>query len=103
MERREFQLKYKGNRCVSCGESVAESFRRYGTFHRLFHFNHIDPSKKDSEYDNVIRQNVSTKQLDEPKETAREFARLAYPHDFEDRAKQQKKRESVHEVCQGTR
>src|SRR5437899_2329092 len=65
MEVRELQLKYKGNRCAHCGMSVADSLERYGTFHRMYHFNHIDPAKKADDYENLIRRNISTEQLDE--------------------------------------
>jgi hypothetical protein len=62
---REIQLLYKGNKCAYCGMSVLESLQRYGTFHRMYQFNHVDPSKKHPDYDNLIRRNISTEQLDE--------------------------------------
>lgn len=62
---RELQLKYKGNRCAHCGLSVVESLERFGTFHRMYHFNHVDPSKKADDYENLIRRNITTEQLDE--------------------------------------
>jgi hypothetical protein len=31
----------------------------------MFQFNHIDPKKKDNDYENLIRREISTKQLDE--------------------------------------
>lgn len=59
-------LKYKGNRCRACGVGVAELVERYGTFKRLFEFNHADPSQKHPNYYNLIRRRViSTEQLDE--------------------------------------
>lgn len=57
--------KYKGNMCTSCGKSVQEMLERYGTFCRLFDLHHVEPSKKDDNYNNLIRQKLSTKQLDE--------------------------------------
>lgn len=62
---REIQLLYKGNKCAYCGMSVLESLQRYGTFHRMYQFNHIDPSKKHPDYDNLIRRSISNEQLDE--------------------------------------
>lgn len=59
-------LKYKGNRCSACGKGVVEMVEEYGRFQRLFEFNHVDPSLKDPNYDNLIRRRViSTEQLDE--------------------------------------
>lgn len=65
MGHRELLLRYKGFCCAHCGQSVADSLERFGTFHRLYHFNHIDPVKKHPDYDNLIRRNISTEQLDE--------------------------------------
>lgn len=63
---REVLLRYKGNRCRACGLGVAEMVEQYGTFKRLFEFNHVDPSQKHPDYDNLIRRSViSTEQLDE--------------------------------------
>ena len=38
---------------------------RFGTFNRMFELHHIDPKKKASDYDNLIKQQLSTLQLDE--------------------------------------
>lgn len=57
--------RYKGNRCTSCGMSVQEIVERYGTFHRMFEFHHINPEKKAKNYKNIIRQNISSGQLEE--------------------------------------
>lgn len=57
--------KYKGNRCASCGESVENMVKRYGTFNRMIEFNHIDPKSKHKDYDNLIRRVISTEQIDE--------------------------------------
>src|SRR5262245_61154774 len=57
--------RYKGDRCVHCGLTVQEMIDRYGTFNRMFQLNHVDPAKKDKEYDNLIRREISTDQLDE--------------------------------------
>ena len=63
---RELLLQYKGNRCRACGLGVAEMVEQYGTFKRLFEFNHVDPSKKHPDYDNLIRRSVlSTEQINE--------------------------------------
>ncbi|WP_133470545.1 HNH endonuclease [Paraglaciecola marina] len=62
---KEQQYKYKGNRCSICGMTVQEMVSRYGTFSRMFELHHIDPDKKDSNYNNLIKQNLSAKQLDE--------------------------------------
>lgn len=38
---------------------------RWGTFNTMFEFNHVDPTKKHPEYDNLIRREISSDQLDE--------------------------------------
>jgi hypothetical protein len=38
---------------------------RYGTFDRMFEFNHVVPEEKHPKYDNLIRRVISTEQLDE--------------------------------------
>jgi hypothetical protein len=57
--------KYKGDCCAQCGKSVEEILEQFGQFERVFEFNHIDPSNKDPDYDNLIRRVISTKQLHE--------------------------------------
>ena len=57
--------KYKGDRCVSCGEKVQDVIDEYGTYARRFHFNHIDPEKKHPDYDNIIKRKLSDEVLDE--------------------------------------
>jgi hypothetical protein len=57
--------KYKGDRCAYCGLTVDEMMARYGTFHRMFQLNHVDPNKKDKHYRNIIRCELSENQLDE--------------------------------------
>lgn len=57
--------KYKGDRCAHCQLPVQEMVDRYGTVDRMFEFNHIDQSKKDQNYDNLIRRAISSDQLDE--------------------------------------
>lgn len=57
--------RYKGDRCTSCGISVQEMLSRYGTFERLFQLHHIDPSAKDPNYKNLIRQQLSAAQIAE--------------------------------------
>jgi hypothetical protein len=65
MANKEQQLRYKGNRCAGCGMPVDEIVARYGTFERLTQFHHIDPENKASNYKNLIRQRISTEQLEE--------------------------------------
>lgn len=57
--------KYKGDRCTSCGMSVLEMLNRYGTFERMFELHHIEPSTKDPNYKNLIRQQLSAQQIEE--------------------------------------
>lgn len=57
--------KYKGNRCSACGMEVVEMVERYGTFKRMFAFHHIDPSKKDKNYSQLMKQSLSSKQIEE--------------------------------------
>lgn len=57
--------KYKGDKCSSCGMSVQEMLHRYGTFERMFDLHHIEPSTKDPNYKNIIRQQLSAKQIEE--------------------------------------
>lgn len=38
---------------------------RFGTFNRMFELHHIDPKKKASDYDKLIKQKLSTRQLNE--------------------------------------
>jgi len=56
---------YKGNKYSVCGMSVQEMIERFDTFSRMFELHHIDPEKKDKKYDNLIRQKLSSKQIDE--------------------------------------
>jgi hypothetical protein len=65
MSKRATQLQYKGNCCDSCGLSVTEMLDRYGTFERMFEFHHVDPTSKDRQYERMMRQNLSRRQLDE--------------------------------------
>jgi hypothetical protein len=62
---KEQQYRYKGNRCAVCGMSVQDMMDRFGTFSRMFELHHIAPDKKASNYNNLIKQNLSAKQLDE--------------------------------------
>jgi len=57
--------RYRGDRCARCGLSVQEMVERYGSFHRLFEFHHVDPSDKHPHYRNLIRRSISTEKLDE--------------------------------------
>lgn len=57
--------KYKGNQCSVCGMSVQEMFKRYGTFNRMFELHHVNPKRKGKDYNNLIKQNLSSKQIDE--------------------------------------
>ncbi len=65
MSNKEQQLRYKGFRCASCGMSVDEMVSRFGTFKRMTEFHHINPETKSKNYKNIIRQSISSKQLDE--------------------------------------
>jgi hypothetical protein len=65
MANRRQLYKYKGDRCSHCNKSVQEVIDRFGTFHLMFELNHVDPSKKDKDYENLIRRELSSAQLDE--------------------------------------
>jgi hypothetical protein len=65
MNKRAQLYKYKGNRCCSCGLSIHEMVERYGTFERMFELHHIDPAKKADNYNNLIKQKLSSEQLEE--------------------------------------
>lgn len=56
---------YKGDCCAHCQLAVQEMVDRYGTVNRMFQFNHVDPSEKDPDYNNLIRRVLSSEQLDE--------------------------------------
>jgi len=60
---RDFQLKYKGNRCAFCGMTVEEMLARYGTFKRMTEFHHIDEGKKAKNYNNLIQRKLSSEQF----------------------------------------
>ena len=45
--------------------SVVEIIQRFGKFRRYFQNHHVDPAKKDPNYNNLIRRHISTEQLDE--------------------------------------
>ena len=64
-KRKQLQLEYKGNRCCKCNLTVTEVLARFGTISQVFHFNHVDASKKHEQYENVIRRTMSTEVLDE--------------------------------------
>jgi hypothetical protein len=57
--------KYKGNRCTSCGLSVQEAVKRFGTFDRVFELHHIDPGTKNPNFKNLVRRNLSVEQIEE--------------------------------------
>ncbi len=57
--------KYKGNRCSSCGLSVADMVARHGTFNRMFQLHHVDPKIKHSSYANLMKQMLSLEQIEE--------------------------------------
>jgi len=65
MANRRQLYKYKGDRCTHCGLSVQQMVDRFGTFHRMFEFNHVDPNQKHPDYDNLIQRVLSSEQLDE--------------------------------------
>ena len=62
---RAIRLMYKGNRCQCCGKTVEQVQRRWGNSRGCFEFNHLDPSRKDPNYQNLIRRTLSSEQLDE--------------------------------------
>ncbi|MBP3957261.1 hypothetical protein J8F10_18530 [Gemmata sp. G18] len=55
---------YAGGKCVFCGRDVRENLARFHTLNG-FEFNHINPKKKAPDYENLIRRNLSSEQLDE--------------------------------------
>lgn len=59
------QLDYLGAKCAFCGATVLDAVERYGTNKRQFEFDHIDRKKKSKNYNNLIRQKMSSVQLDE--------------------------------------
>ena len=65
MSHRAQLYEYKGNRCASCGLSIAEMIERYGTFNRMFQFHHVDPDTKDRHYKRLMAQRLNRKQMDE--------------------------------------
>lgn len=65
MANRRQLYEYRGDCCAHCRLGVNEMVVKYGTFDRMFEFNHIDPAKKHPEYDNLIRRVISSDQLDE--------------------------------------
>lgn len=54
---------YKGDRCASCGMSVADMLARYGTFNRMFEFHHVNRDTKDKHYKQLMAQRLSRKQI----------------------------------------
>lgn len=65
MSDRRALLQYKGNQCTSCGLSVQEMLDRHGTFERMFEFHHVEPTSKDWQYQRLMAQRLSRRQLDE--------------------------------------
>jgi len=65
MANKKQQLTYKNNCCKYCGRNVKEMVEEFGSFNRVFEFNHTIPSLKSPIYDNIIRNTISTEQLDE--------------------------------------
>ena len=62
---RRLLYRYKDDCCAHCGVAIDEMVSKYGTFRRVFQFNHIDPSEKAKDYDNLIQRRLSSEQLDE--------------------------------------
>jgi hypothetical protein len=56
-------LKYKGNRCTSCGDGVQEVLAKYGTIQRMFNFHHVDPTAKANDYSLLMKRQLSRSQL----------------------------------------
>lgn len=44
---------------------VDEMVERYGTFERMLEFHHIDPVTKHKDYNNLIRRNITSEQIEE--------------------------------------
>lgn len=65
MDQRTQLYEYKGNRCAVCGLAIKEMLARHGTFKRLFHFHHVDPTSKANDYKRLMAQRLSRRQLDE--------------------------------------
>lgn len=65
MSSREQLYKYKGNQCAHCGMSVDDMVAHYGTFNRMFELHHIDPKEKSPQYNNLIKNKISIKQIEE--------------------------------------
>ncbi len=66
MADRRLLYKYKGDCCRYCSLSVEGMIERFGTFQRMFQFNHVDSTKKHPDYKDLIQQKlVSEQQLNE--------------------------------------
>jgi hypothetical protein len=47
---------YKGEQCAHCGKTVQQMRDEFISFDGYFQFNHVDPSCKAENYDNIIRR-----------------------------------------------
>ena len=56
---------YAGGKCPFCGREVQDCLKRFNTASGQFEFHHVDPKRKHPDYDNLIRRNLSSEQLDE--------------------------------------
>jgi hypothetical protein len=57
---------YKGSQCAHCGKTVEEVRDEFVVFGGYFEFDHVDPSLKAENYDNLIRRTrLSSEILDE--------------------------------------
>jgi hypothetical protein len=65
MANRSQLYEYKGNKCAHCGLDVVEMMERYGGFERIFELHHVTAETKAENYSNLIRQRLSSIQLDE--------------------------------------
>jgi hypothetical protein len=65
MDQRAQLYKYRGNRCAACGLGIEEMLLRHGTFNRLFHFHHVDPTTKANDYKRLMARQLSRRQLEE--------------------------------------
>jgi hypothetical protein len=62
---RHIRLSYLGATCRMCGRDVSGTEQEFGVSRGAYEFNHIDPARKAPDYENLIRRNLSSKQLDE--------------------------------------
>jgi hypothetical protein len=62
---RHLRLSYLGAVCRMCERDVVSTEHEFGVSSGAYEFNHIDPARKAPDYENLIRRNLSSRQLDE--------------------------------------